>query len=202
MKKALIIGGIIAGVLLLILGLFCLRVAGCYNSVVKKDQAVSSSWAQVQNVYQRRADLVPNLVATVSGAANFEKSTIVAVTEARASVGKVQIDPTKVPTAEQMQAFQHAQDGLGSALSRLLVVSENYPKLRATENFRDLQTQLEGTENRIAVERKNFNDKTQELNSYIKQVICPLIAARIGGVEPKPYFQATEGSDKVPTVKF
>jgi LemA protein len=185
MKKALIIGGIIAGVLLLILGLFCLRVAGCYNSIVKKDQAVSSSWAQVQNVYQRRADLVPNLVATVSGAAN-----------------KVQIDPTKVPTAEQMQAFQHAQDGLGSALSRLLVVSENYPKLRATENFRDLQTQLEGTENRIAVERKNFNDKTQELNSYIKQVICPLIAARIGGVEPKPYFQATEGSDKVPTVKF
>src|SRR5271154_3472475 len=116
---------------LVVLGLIVLVIVaiagGSYNHLVGLSQGADSSWAQVQNVYQRRADLVPNLVATVSGAANFEKSTIVAVTEARASVGKVQIDPTKVPTAEQMQAFQHAQDGLGSALSRLLVVSENYP---------------------------------------------------------------------------
>src|SRR5208282_5769789 len=136
MKKLLVVVAI-----LLVLGLLALILVaiagGSYNRLVRLSQAVDSQWAQVQNVYQRRADLVPNLVATVSGAANFEKSTIVAVTEARASVGKVQIDPTKVPTAEQMQAFQHAQDGLGSALSRLLVVSENYPQLRATENFRD-----------------------------------------------------------------
>src|SRR5437016_3951999 len=130
-----------------------------YNGLVGKSQAVDAQWAQVQNVYQRRADLVPNLVNTVSGAANFEKSTLTEIADARASVGRVTIDASHAPQdAATLQQFQQAQGQLGTALSRLLAVSENYPQLRATENFKELQAQLEGTENRIAVERERFND--------------------------------------------
>ena len=142
--------------LLIILGvivILILSAVGSYNGLVVNSQAVDASWAQVQNVYQRRADLIPNLVQTVQGAANFEKSTIVQVTEARASVGKVNINQNQAPTdPAQLAQFQQAQGQLGSALSRLLVVAENYPDLKATANFRDLQSQLEGTENRITVE--------------------------------------------------
>ena len=138
--------------------IFGLYVVSSYNGLVGMQQATDAQWAQVQNVYQRRADLVPNLVSTVSGAANFEKSTLMAVTEARASVGRVQLPSGSAPTdPAQLAAFQQAQGQLGSALSRLLVVSEQYPDLKATAGFRDLQAQLEGTENRIAVERGRFN---------------------------------------------
>ena len=137
---------------------------GSYNRLVRLQQAVDTEWAQVQNVYQRRADLVPNLVATVSGAANFEKSTLTEVTQARASVGQVKLNPGSAPTdAAKLAEFDRAQGQLSSALSRLLVVSEQYPQLRATQNFQDLQAQLEGTENRISVERRNFNMAVQQL---------------------------------------
>jgi LemA protein len=146
MKKFVIIFVAIAAVIALLAGIIGLGAIGGYNHIVSLSQGVDSGWAQVQNDYQRRADLIPNLVSTVSGAANFEKSTLEAVTEARASVGRVQIDPKSAPTdPQQLAQFQQAQDRLGSALSRLLVVSENYPQLKATENFRDLQAQLEGT---------------------------------------------------------
>jgi LemA protein len=172
-----------------------------YNTIVRQEQGIAASWAQVQNVFQRRADLVPNLVATVSGAATFEKSTMVAVTEARASVGKVQLSASQMPNVAQMQSFQKAQDGLSFALSRLLVVSENYPQLKATEGFRDLQVQLEGTENRIAVERAKFNTETQAYNAHIRYLFAGIIA-RIGGFQPKPYFQAAPESQAAPKVQF
>src|ERR1700738_5482564 len=143
-----------------------LALMGRYNSLVRSQQAVDSQWAQVQNVYQRRADLIPNLVTPVQGAANFEKSTLTEVTNARASVGRVQLDPAKAPTdAAQVQQFQEAQGQLSNALSRLLVVSERYPELKANQNFLGLQAQLEGTENRIAVERSNYNEVVQRFNT-------------------------------------
>jgi LemA protein len=159
MKNLLIVLGIIVGlgVILAIAGV------GSYNGLVNKQQAVDSQWAQVQNVYQRRADLIPNLVSTVSGAANFEKSTLTEVTNARASVGRVNIDASKAPTSqEQLVEYDRAQGRLTSALSRLLVVSERYPDLKATANFQSLQVQLEGSENRIAVERGRFNEVVRE----------------------------------------
>jgi len=193
-KTLLIILGIIAVIIL--------AVFSSYNGLVGSSQAVDKSWADVQNVYQRRADLIPNLVQTVQGAANFEKSTIVQVTEARASVGKVQINQNQAPTdAAQLAQFQQAQGQLGSALSRLLVVAENYPDLKATANFRDLQAQLEGTENRIAVARKNFNDAVQEYNVKIKTLPAVFFAG-ILGFQPKPYFQAVAGAETAPAVKF
>jgi LemA protein len=193
-KTLLIILGVIA---VIILAAF-----SSYNGLVGSSQAVDKSWADVQNVYQRRADLIPNLVQTVQGAANFEKSTIVQVTEARASVGKVQINQNQAPTdAAQLAQFQQAQGQLGSALSRLLVVAENYPDLKATSNFRDLQAQLEGTENRIAVARKNFNDAVQEYNVKIKTLPAVFFAG-ILGFQPKPYFQAVAGAETAPAVKF
>jgi LemA protein len=191
----LVILGIIA---LMILGVF----GGAYNRLVKLQQAVDSQWAQVQNVYQRRNDLIPNLVSTVSGAANFEKSTLTDITQARASVGQVKIDPSKAPTdPAQMAQFEQAQNGLGSALSRLLVVSERYPDLTATANFRDLQAQLEGTENRIAVERGRFNDAAQAYNTAIKSVPANFFAGMFGFKE-KAYFSAVAGAEKPPTVNF
>jgi LemA protein len=173
-----------------------------YNSLVNRSQAVDAQWAQVQNVYQRRADLIPNLVQTVSGAANFEKSTVLAVTEARASVGKVQLSPNAAPTdPAQLAQFEQAQGQLTSALSRLLVVVERYPDLKATQNFQMLQAQLEGTENRIAVERGRFNDTARDYNAAIKRIPAVLFAAALGFKE-KPYFQATPGAEKVPAVQF
>src|SRR5262245_895059 len=165
MKKMTI--GLGCGVLLLF-GLLALAlvVAATYNQLVARSQEVDKQWAQVQNVYQRRADLIPNLVATVSGAANFEKSTLTEITEARASVGQIKIDPNQAPTdAVKLAEYQRAQSQLSSALSRLLVVVERYPDLKATTNFRDLQAQLEGTENRITVERQKFNDAAQDRKS-------------------------------------
>src|SRR4051794_33442828 len=158
------------GKLLAFVSLFGLSGCGTYNRLVTLEQAVNKKWADVQSVYQRRADLIPNLVQTVQGAANFEKSTLTEVTNARASVGQVKLDPNKAPTdAAELEKFQQAQGQLSTALSRLLVVSENYPQLRATEAFKDLQAQLEGTENRISVERNNFNTAVQEYNTALGQ---------------------------------
>ena len=178
--------------------------AGCgsYNKLVGLSQNVDSKWAQVQNQYQRRFDLIPNLVNTVQGAANFEKSTITEVTEARASVGQVKLDPNQAPNdAAQLEKFERAQGQLGSALSRLLVVAERYPELKATQNFRDLQAELAGTENRIAVERMRFNEAVQGYNTTVKQAPTVFLA-RVFGFQPKPYFQSTTGAEAPPKVQF
>jgi LemA protein len=201
MKKFSIGCGIllVIGVVVLVL---VIAGAGSYNSLVKKSQAVDAAWAQVQNVYQRRADLIPNLVSTVSGAANFEKSTLTEITEARASVGQIKLDPNTAPTdAAKLAEFDKAQSGLSSALSRLLVVIERYPDLKATANFRDLQAQLEGTENRISVERGRFNEAVQTYNTAVKSFPAVLFAAALGFKE-KPYFAATSGAETPPKVEF
>ena len=192
-------------VLIAIVGLFVvlgLSAVGTYNGIVGKQQGVDAAWAQVLNQYQRRADLVPNLVKTVEGSANFEKSTLESVVNARASVGRVSIDPSKAPAdAATLQKFQEAQGQFSSALSRLLVVSENYPDLKASAGFRDLQTQLEGTENRIAVERGRFNEVVMSYNTRVRQFPAVLFAAMFG-FQPKPYFQSDAGAEKAPEVKF
>jgi LemA protein len=190
------------GVLVLAVLIAALSVAGTYNSLVRLDQAVQAQWGQVENVYQRRADLIPNLVETVKGAADFEKSTFTAVTEARAKVGQVQIAADKL-TPEAFAKFQTAQDGLSSALSRLLVVMEKYPDLKATENFKELQAQLEGTENRIAVERMRFNDAAKAFNTKRMSFPTVLVAGFFGArFAEKPYFKAQPGAETAPKVKF
>ncbi len=171
-----------------------------YNGLVGLDEAVDSAWAQVENVYQRRADLIPNLVATVKGAADFEQETLNQVVQARSKVGSINVSGT--PTAEQMQAFQHAQGGLSSALSRLLVVVERYPDIKSTENFRDLQAQLEGAENRIAVERMRYNEVERHFNTTRRRFPTTVIASWFGFDEPKPYFESDQGADQAPTVDF
>jgi LemA protein len=187
---------------LVVLALFSLNGCGTYNRLVTLEQNVNKKWADVQSVYQRRADLIPNLVQTVQGAANFEKSTLTEVTNARASVGQVKLDPNKAPTdAAQLEEFQKAQGQLSNALSRLLVVSENYPQLRATEAFQTLQAQLEGTENRISVERNNFNAAVQEYNTALG-VFPSNMLNKMFGFKPKPFFTAQPGSEKAPAVKF
>ena len=197
-KSLLIVGGILVGGLVLV-GLWAM---GVFNRLVTLQQATDAAWAQVQNVYQRRADLIPNLVNTVSGAANFERSTLNEVVEARASVGRVQLPAGTAPTdPQQLQQFEQAQARLGGALSRLLVVSERYPDLKATAAFRDLQAQLEGTENRIAVERGRFNEAVQAYNTAIKRFPAALFAGMFGH-SPRPYFTATPGADRPPEVKF
>ena len=202
MKKVLIILGAVLAVGLLILILLVAAAGGSYNHLNRLSQGVDSQWAQVQNVYQRRADLVPNLVATVAGAANFEKSTLTEITTARASVGQVKLDPNAAPTdPAKLQAFEAAQGQLSSALSRLLVVVEKYPDLKATEGFRDLQAQLEGTENRISVERRDFNSAVQAYDTAIKSFPAIFYAAALG-FSPKPYFTATAGADTPPKVQF
>jgi LemA protein len=179
-----------------------LALAGSYNSLVSLSQEVDKQWAQVENVYQRRADLVPNLVSTVSGAANFEKSTLVEVTRARASVAGGGVSSAKAPTdPAQLQAFEQTQGQLTSALSRLLVVVEKYPDLKANQNFRDLQAQLEGTENRIAVERGRFNEVVQSYNTTVKQFPTVFIA-RLFGFAPRPFFTASSGAETPPKVEF
>jgi len=189
-------------VLLFVVVIAALAVGGSYNRLVRLQQAVDQSWAQVQNVYQRRADLIPNLVNTVSGAANFEKSTLTEVTNARASVGRVQLDPNKAPTdAAQLQEFQAAQGQLSNALSRLLVVVERYPELKANQSFLSLQAQLEGTENRISVERGNFNSTVQNYNVAVRSFPTNLIAGMLG-FPPKPFFTAQSGAERPPPVQF
>ncbi|MGD1018419.1 MAG: LemA family protein [Verrucomicrobiia bacterium] len=176
-------------------------VQGCgYNRLVSLQQGVEKQWAQVQNVYQRRADLIPNLVATVSGAANFEKSTLVEITQARASVGKIDASQVADDPAK-FAAFEKAQAGLSSALSRLLVVVERYPDLKANQNYLELQAQLEGTENRISVERGRYNDVVQAYNTAIKSFPTMLYSGYFGFKE-KPYFQATTGAETPPKVDF
>jgi len=201
MKKLGLGCGIIAA---LGIGLLILVMIGglSYNSLVKKSQAVDAQWAQVENVYQRRADLIPNLVSTVSGAANFEKSTLTEITEARASVGQIKVDPNAAPAdASKLAEFERAQARLGSALSRLLVVVEKYPDLKATANFRDLQAQLEGTENRIAVERRDFNLAVKSYNTAINSFPTLFYAGALG-FPPKPYFEPTAGAETPPKVDF
>jgi len=193
--------GVVLIVVLLILGL---ESVGSYNSLVKLDQAVQSQWGQVENVYQRRADLVPNLVETVKGAAAFEKDTFTAVTEARSRVGQASGAGKSAPSNPQAFAnFQQAQDGLSSALSRLLVVVESYPQLKATENFRELQAQLEGAENRIAVERMRYNEAAQAFNARRLSFPTLLIAGMFGDrFKEKAYFKAEAGAATAPKVKF
>ena len=196
-------------ILLVVAGLFIaaiviagLAAVGIYNRLVTLQQGTDAAWAQVQNVYQRRADLIPNLVNTVSGAANFEKSTLAEVVAARSSVGRVNLPAGAAPTdPQQLAEFERAQAQLGSALARLLVVVERYPELRATAGFRDLQAQLEGTENRIAVERGRFNEAVQTYNTAIKRFPAAILAGMFGH-SPRPYFSATAGADRPPDVKF
>ena len=198
MKSVLAVVGILAAILVVLL------IGGCgsYNKLNGLKQAVDARWADVQNVYQRRADLIPNVVKTVEGAANFEKTTLTQVVQARQQVNNLKLDPGSAPSdPAALQRFQQMQDGLSSALSRLLVVSEQYPDLKATAAFRDLQVQLEGTENRITVERGRFNQSVQQYNTAVNSMPARLYAGAFG-FAPKPYFAAREGADTPPEVKF
>lgn len=189
----------LAVILVVIIGV---SIAGTNNRLVTLGQDVDKQWAQVENQYQRRSDLVPNLVATVQGAAQFEKSTLEDVVRARASVGQAQVNPGTAPTdPAQLAKYEQAQAALGGALSRLLVVVERYPELKANANFRDLQAQLEGTENRIAVERMRFNETAQAYNTTLLKFPTN-ITGRLLGFKAKPYFHGTPGSEKPPAVNF
>lgn len=195
-KTTLIILAAIGGIILLT---FFWGV-GVNNDMVTYEETVTKQWAQVENVYQRRSDLIPNLVNTVKGYADFEKTTLTQVIEARAKATSVNIDASKL-TPENMQQFQAAQGGLTQALSKLMVVAEQYPELKANQNFLELQSQLEGTENRIAVERQKFNETVNVFNTYIRLFPKSFIAS-LNGFEKKGYFEATAGSEKAPEVKF
>jgi LemA protein len=191
---------IIIGVILVILLLTVFPAISTYNNLVRSDQKVKASWAQVENVYQRRLDLIPNLVNTVKGVANFEKETLTQVIEARAKATQVTIDPSRM-TKENFDQFQEAQGRVSSSLSRLLVTVEQYPQLRATENFKELQAQLEGTENRISTERQRFIDAVNEYNSTVKMFPGNMFASMFGYQE-KPNFTADKEASKAPEVKF
>ncbi|MGK7392069.1 MAG: LemA family protein [Candidatus Cyclobacteriaceae bacterium M2_1C_046] len=196
MKKTWII------VIVLVVSVFIIyrMFAGTYNDLVIQEEEVEQRWAQVENQYQRRADLIPNLVNTVKGYADFEQETLTEVIEARAKATAVNVNPENLDPAA-IQRFQEAQEGLSSALSRLMVVVERYPDLKASQQFQQLQTQLEGTENRIAVERRNFNQAVQGYNSYLRQFPTNMIAGMYG-FERKGYFEATQGAEQVPQVEF
>jgi LemA protein len=196
MKRGTIILLVVVGALLLLVFNGC----GSYNSMVSKQEATSSAWSQVENVYQRRLDLIPNLVATVKGVANFEQKTLESVIQARASATQIKVDASKL-SPEQIQKFQASQGELSQALGRLMVVAEQYPQLKATQNFLELQSQLEGTENRIAVERQKFNEIVKDYNTYIRK-FPQVIYAGMFGFDKKGYFEATAGADKAPEVKF
>jgi LemA protein len=190
-------------ILLVILGAFLLLIfngCGSYNSMVSKQEATSAAWGQVENVYQRRLDLIPNLVNTVKGVANFEQKTLTDVINARASASQMKVDASKL-SPEQIQKFQSSQGELSQALGRLMVVAEQYPQLKATQNFLELQSQLEGTENRIAVERQKFNEIVKDYNTYVRK-FPQVLYAGIFGFDKKGYFEATAGADKAPEVKF
>lgn len=183
-----------------VIAILAIWIFGSYNGIVNKEEAVNGQWANVESQYQRRMDLIPNLVNTVKGYANFEQETLTRVVEARASATSVKIDPTNL-TPDKLAQFQQAQDGISSALSRLLVTVERYPELKANQNFLDLQAQLEGTENRIAVERKRFNDNVNDYNATIRR-FPGVVVAGIFGFERKGYFESTEGAERAPTVQF
>lgn len=171
-----------------------------YNTMVEKDEAVSHAWSNVENQYQRRADLIPNLVNTVKGYAAHEKETLEAVVEARSKATQITVDADNL-TPEKLKAYQEAQGEVGSALGRLLAITENYPDLKANENFKELQAQLEGTENRISVERRNFNEASRDYNTYIRKFPNNIFSS-LFGFEKRPYFEAEAGTEKAPTVKF
>ena len=195
-------GCLIAVVAVVLIGIFSVVVwyIKTGNKIVRLDEGVAESWAQVENVYQRRADLIPNLVATVKGYAEHEKTALTDVVEARAKASSVNVNPEKLD-AQSLQQFEQAQGNLSSALSRLLVVVERYPDLKANQNFSELQAQLEGTENRIAVERRKFNEVAREYNTYIRQFPASIVANN-RGFGKKAYFEAQAGSEKAPEVKF
>ena len=200
MKKGCLVAIIIGAVLAFFVIIGVVWGIKTYNRMVTMNQGVESQWGNVETTYQRRNDLIPNFVNTVKGAANFEQTTLTQVIEARANATKVTIDPTKL-NEQNMAQFQQAQGEVSSALSRLMVVVEKYPELKATQNFRDLQVELEGTENRIATERRKFNETVLPYNSFIKRFPNSFIAG-IGGFESKPYFKSAEGAEKAPEVKF
>ncbi len=196
MKKEWKIPAIIAGIVLVLL----LSIGGSYNGLVGKRENVRKSLSNVQTQYQRRSDLIPNLVSTVKGAANFEQTTLTGVVEARSKATSITIDPSNA-TPEQLQKYQDAQGELSQALGKLLAITENYPELKAVGAFQDLQVQLEGTENRIAVARKDFNDAASGYNSSV-QKFPTNVTAGIFNFDQCPYFQADQGADKAPTVNF
>ena len=191
-KTGLIVGGILL--------LVALWFVSNYNKLVREEEKTTQAWAQVENAYQRRADLIPNLVKTVKGAADFEKGTLESVIQARAEATSVRVDPTNL-NEESIAAFEKAQNGLSASLGRLMMVVERYPELKATENFKELQAQLEGTENRISVERKKFNECVQAYNVKVRRFPTNIVAG-IFGFETKAYFKATEGAEKAPEVDF
>lgn len=193
MKKSLIITLAVV-VLLILLG------SGSYNSMVDKQEGVTKAWSNVENQYQRRTDLIPNLVNTVKGYAKHEQSTLEGVVAARSKATQITIDPDKL-TPEKLQAYQKAQGDVTTALGKLLAITENYPDLKANQNFLELQAQLEGTENRIAVERGRFNELAKEYNAYIRKFPRNIFAGMFG-FEKKPYFEAEAGAEKAPKVEF
>lgn len=196
--KALIIGGVVLGVLILVGGCTALVGVGARNGAITKQETAMTNWGQVENQYQRRLDLVPNLVATVKGYADHERETLGGVTESRSKVGQIHIDPSKA-TPEQFAAYQRAQGDFTNALSKLMVVVENYPNLKADQNFLALQSQLEGTENRIAVERKRYNDAVKDYNIHIRKWPKSMF---VGGFERMQLFEAEEGAKRAPKVDF
>lgn len=200
-NKGLIVGLAIGGVLIIGIILLVMWGISVYNNLVASEQNVLKQWSQVENQYQRRADLIPNLVNTVKGYANFEKEVLTQVTEARAKVGQFNVTPEVLNDPQTFEKFQSVQGELSSALSRLLAVVENYPELKANENFLQLQAQLEGTENRISVERKRFNEAVQEYNTMIKRFPASMLAGMFGFRE-KQYFKAVQGAEVPPKVEF
>jgi len=200
MKKGCLISVIIVAFLALVVLSIVLWGTKVYNGMVTMQESVTSQWGNVETSYQRRSDLIPNFVNTVKGAANFEQTTLTQVIEARSQATSVTIDPTNM-TADNMQQFQQAQGQLSSALSRLMVVVEKYPELKATQNFRDLQVELEGTENRISTERRKFNDVARTYNTYIRRFPQSFLAGMFG-FQAKPYFEAVEGAEQAPEVTF
>lgn len=202
-RTALIGCGVVVAVLLLVGVVVAIASVGVYNNLVDREQAVEGQWANVENVYQRRADLVPNLVATVRGAADFEQETLTEVVEARARVGQITASPEMLADPEAFRRFEQAQDALSSALSRLLVVVERYPQLQAVPAFRDLMIQLEGTENRIAVERRRYNETAQGYNAAVRRVPAAWFISLLGwDFAPKVYFESRPGADVAPEVDF
>jgi len=190
-------------ILIVVVGLVIILLSwgtGINNNLVSKEEGVNQAWGNVENVYQRRLDLIPNLVNTVKGVANFEQQTLTAVIEARAKATSVQINPKNLDEGS-LQKFQQAQNGVSSALGRLMVVVEKYPELKATQNFSELQAQLEGTENRISVERMKFNEAAQSYNTYLRSFPNSMFAGMLG-FQKKAYFQAQAGAEKAPEVKF
>lgn len=201
MKKGALVGCSVAGVILLIVIILVMWGVNVYNNLVTLNENVNQRWSQVENQYQRRADLIPNLVNTVKGYAEHEKDVLTQVTEARASVGQLKATPEILNDPNAFQKYQQAQSNLRSALDRLMVVVENYPNLKANENFLQLQAQLEGTENRIAVERMKFNESVQQFNTVIKRFPAAIFAG-IAGFHEKQYFKSAPGAETVPKVEF